>query len=818
MLGKYLVPPIIDFNAYLRGSDDDIVYPEHVEDNSAVASRRLRGKSSRLCGVSNEDNGVTSTMIKAFRTCEAADEGQTSIKDESFRPCEASDDEVFRTREASNEDNGLTSAIDHIAYSKVFRTREASNEDNGSTSAEDDKEALDRHERNVVPNVETWPTDLIGIIDRVTRLPIRKMDDHEFTFDLSIEAADKNASILIDKYSGNLSDAIDANSRSILGYGSEFRPTEVIAEIYKNHPCWDRMRNILLHGSDWPLEPITEEQRAADVDEALSFGNHKGAQTRSNELAELVEKDVRFGYALPLPVRVAKALPGVLFAPMNIMDQNSIDDCGRIIEKTRLTHDQSYVFGGSKTSVNSRVCKEELLPCMYGASLRRLINWAVAARRKFPGVPIYASKVDFKSAYRRCHLSARTAVQCCTQLPLSDREDVMLVYLRETFGGSPSPHEWGALAEPICDLANVVMHDDDWNPSDLHSPIQHLVPSPITLDSGIPYGEGRELIVNIPINPRGINDIYVDDIIPLTVGLPNTDNMSRCECAALLAIHATVRESHPNDPSPREFMESRAKLTAEAGLTEIKTVLGWVLDFRRLIVSLPYNKYQAWNNNINEILTRDKSTARELETLIGRLGHLGTIIPMVHHFLSRLRELQRKASRNKRWPTKLNSECRHDLRLMQQILAKASRGVDMNIVAYRRPTHVYRADSCPHGLGGYSNEGYAWRFKIPDDLLFRASNNFLEFIASIITPWVDLITKRLKAGDCALSMTDSTTSAGWLKKTNFKEENDDESNDIEAKVRNEAARKHASLFIDGGVMEYTQWFEGKSNNVSDSLS
>ena len=91
------------------------------------------------------------------------------------------------------------------------------------------------------------------------------MYDHEFTFDLSIEAADKNASILIDKYGGNLSDAIDTNSRSILGYGSEFRPTELIAKIYKNHPCWDRMRNILLHGSDWPLEPIIKEQRVADV-------------------------------------------------------------------------------------------------------------------------------------------------------------------------------------------------------------------------------------------------------------------------------------------------------------------------------------------------------------------------------------------------------------------------------------------------------------------------------------------------------------------------------------------------------------------------
>ena len=85
------------------------------------------------------------------------------------------------------------------------------------------------------------------------------------------------------------------------------------------------------------------------------------------------------------------------------------------------------------------------------------------------------------------------------------------------------------------------------------------------------------------------------------------------------------------------------------------------------------------------------------------------------------------------------------------------------------------------------------------------------FIASIVTPWVDLIAKHLKAGDCELSITDSTTS-------DFKKESDDESNNIEAKVRNEAARIHASLFIDEGVMEYSQWFEGMSNKVSDSLS
>ena len=126
MLGEYLVPPIIDFSVRSRGSVDNIVLPEHADDYSAVESRRLRGKSSRLCGVSNEDNGVTSTENKAFRRCEAADEGQTSIKDEAFRTCEASDDKVFRSREASDEDHGSTSAADHAAFNKSFRSCEAS--------------------------------------------------------------------------------------------------------------------------------------------------------------------------------------------------------------------------------------------------------------------------------------------------------------------------------------------------------------------------------------------------------------------------------------------------------------------------------------------------------------------------------------------------------------------------------------------------------------------------------------------------------------------------------------------------------------------
>jgi hypothetical protein len=63
---------------------------------------------------------------------------------------------------------------------------------------------------------------------------------------------------------------------------------------------------------------------------------------------------------------------------------------------------------------------------------------------------------------------------------------------------------------------------------------------------------------------------------------------------------------------------------------------------------------------------------------------------------------------------------------------------------------------------GYSNQGFVWHFRIPDDLLFCTSNNLLEFLVAIIMPCIDII-GGLSPGDCTLSMTDSTTAKGWMK-------------------------------------------------------
>ena len=88
------------------------------------------------------------------------------------------------------------------------------------------------------------------------------------------------------------------------------------------------------------------------------------------------------------------------------------------------------------------------------------------------------------------------------------------------------------------------------------------------------------------------------------------------------------------------------------------------------------------------------------------------------HFLSRIREWHFKATK-RHHPTPMSSACRLDLALMQTFLKKAHLGIDMNLLTFQQPTHVYHLDSCPFGMGGCSHSGYAWRFEIPPHLRFQ---------------------------------------------------------------------------------------------------
>ncbi len=131
-----------------------------------------------------------------------------------------------------------------------------------------------------------------------------------------------------------------------------------------------------------------------------------------------------------------------------------------------------------------------------------------------------------------------------------------------------------------------------------------------------------------------MTDVYIDDLVSLTVDVEESDNLVQCNRAPLLGIDTLSRPLDLNKPIPRETVEAMKKLEAEALLQEIKSILGWEIDFCHLLIKLPDNKFVTWVAAIEQMLEDGMSTAKELETNIGRLVHLGLAIPLIHHFMS----------------------------------------------------------------------------------------------------------------------------------------------------------------------------------------
>ena len=153
---------------------------------------------------------------------------------------------------------------------------------------------------------------------------------------------------------------------------------------------------------------------------------------------------------------------------------------------------------------------------------------------------------------------------------------------------------------------------------------------------------------------------------------------------------------------------------------------------------------------------------------MGRLNHVGFIIPQARHFLGRLYLAQTLAARKGGRGLALNEASKSDLRLWLQLLQQAQQGISLNLVTFRVPTLLLRSEACEHGIGGYNlRTGRAWRWQIPAHLRLRASLNSLQFVASYWAIAIDHAYTSIPLLQCILSQTDSTSTAGWLHKSNF---------------------------------------------------
>ncbi len=629
-----------------------------------------------------------------------------------------------------------------------------------------------------------------------------RLNPPAFIFKKCRLAADHNARVL-ESHGFDLNTAIKSQHPSQISYGSEFRSPDTLHALLFNHPLWPRLKLILDNGASFPLEDISDSTRSTDLIFHQERGNHKSLTKFTNFIDSIIIEDIERGFALPLPTDVLCKLKGASIAPLGCHKQTSIDELGMIIPKYRLTHDQSFP-GPSGLSVNARVIKEMLPPIMSSHVLSRIIHYIVNTRLRHPKTKIFLSKIDLDSAYRRCSMSSRTSLESITIY-----DGLLLVALRLTFGGSPCPSLWGVISETIADVGNAILSNQYWDHNEIFDPISELIESPISLPEDIPFKQARSLSVDLPPNDIGYIDIYIDDNIGVT---PDIGNNSTCLARAIpLAIRTLTRPIDPTDVIPRKDIISLKKLKAEGRLEETKKVLGWNLDTRRLTISLPSDKFLTWCKDIQKMLSSKKAGHKSLESTLGRLNHVAGIFNPMRHYLGRLYQALYRAGSNGGW-TCLTSEELVDLETMIFFLNSAQAGLSMNNLVLRQPTLIYRSDASEFGIGGYNlTSGIAWRLELPVDCRLRSSLNSLEFIASLISIWIDFFHGVISYEDCILSQTDSTSALGWLCKSNFADK-------AEEAVQLSTARKLADIMLNSNSCLYSQWFPGDQNVIADSLS
>jgi hypothetical protein len=188
-------------------------------------------------------------------------------------------------------------------------------------------------------------------------------------------------------------------------------------------------------GMDYVLTTeLDEGQRILEMEANIARGNHKFVSDHQDHLVHLLDRDVKYGFAMPIPKLSVHKLKGAMVQPACVTSQFTILENGSRTKKQRLTHDLTYASTFQGASVNSRIDMTKYPEMIYGWYFGRVLHFVVALRAEHPDSRMFIAKYDFSDAYRRVAHTARAAAQ--TILVMGQ---VAYVMLRLAFGGSGDP-------------------------------------------------------------------------------------------------------------------------------------------------------------------------------------------------------------------------------------------------------------------------------------------------------------------------------------------------------------------------------------------
>ena len=639
-----------------------------------------------------------------------------------------------------------------------------------------------------------------------------------FIFENTRQAAEHNSKIF-SRYHWNLEDAIHARKNTILHPGTEFRPIKDLEPLLKHHIDFDNFVKLCTHGAKYGFKDdldYSEETRQSDLRGAIKKGNNKSASNPEDLpiLDKNYNKEISKGWMIPFTKECLTKIKGAGAIPIGLASQWTLDAEGKKIPKKRTAHDLSRPMN-SGHSVNNMVDENKLDDCLFGYCLLRMLHRIHHMRLRYPRTAIFMSKIDLDAAFRRLHVWIRHALLQFTVI-----RNIAYFLGRMPFGSNEGPGKHDIPSNMTVDLAQALIDDESWDPSDLASPNAEGIPPSERLPMDLPFGTAEPLaMLDMPFK-YCTTDGYVDDLT--TVVLDILGWAERARNAIALAIHTIFRPVNAEDPISRDDVISVRKLLAEGKLEEIKVVLGWIIDTRRFLIKLTDDKADRWLIDIRELKNKIKEnvpiTTTEWESLIGKCNTVAYIVKAGKFFLSRfryrLRLSRRQGCHNKAKGYERESR---DLDLWITIIEHLrQKGRSINHTTVTLPRILTKQDASTEAMGGFTCFGLAWRFIIPRALIKFFHINILEFLAMVVTGWSAI--KALKLVDMngwkILSQTDNTSALGWMSGiTRF-----DPDNLVSTLMREIIGRKWAELLLDAGLSDYSQHVVGETNVIADHCS
>ena len=522
----------------------------------------------------------------------------------------------------------------------------------------------------------------LEVVQRVAKTPATTPNKSEFIFEFS-QAAARNNSMIMRRHGYDLAKAIQAYPNTTISPGSELRTFDLLDTLLSHHPNFERFKENSTKGIDYDISELPEEERVKELIDQIERGNHKSALTQEAEpiVSKLMSEDVTLGYAIPITKRCLIKLKEAELYPCGLQHQMTVNEKGEIIPKKRVTHDLSNRKKHGK-SINQRVNEETLPPTSYGFALMRFLHLIHHIRWTHPNKRILMMKTDFDKAYRRLHTKPRIAAKCIAAWETRNEETgtnkfIASVLTRLPFGSTPAPAEFSICSEMIFDLASDLLHCKGWDPTTIKHPHTHLIEDPERLPDEIQFTKALEADVKLPPEQEAGTEGYIDDGAVATIDDEDDLNqIERAKHALPMATHLVFRPNNPDDePLPRPDPLSIRKLKAEARLRESITFLGWEIDSRRMTIKLPTEKLKIWTKSIEDLLQAEVARFEEVQTLVGRLNHVGYIIPNARHFLNRIRRLEYAA--DKYGSAKIHTSTIKDLQLWTIFLEEANKGLSI---------------------------------------------------------------------------------------------------------------------------------------------